>query len=101
VTFEDHVEAVEAAARRMAMAAPDVASGKGKAFEVWALLSIARHLSDAKLNVTAVGCDDMPVSKFIARGGPGQMPSAGANPATSPSHLVVGGSVRNFVCGRA
>lgn len=92
MTFKECVEAVEDAARQMAMAAPDVATGKGKAFEVWALLSIARHLSNAKLSVSAVGCDDMPVSIFIARGGPGLMPSAGANPSASPSHIVVGGA---------
>lgn len=89
VTFDECLEAVTKAAAALSIVAPDVTSGKGKAFETWAMLVIARQLGDLGAVVTAVGCDDRPVTTFIVRGGPGHMPAASHDPGKKPSHLVV------------
>ncbi|MBD8736220.1 hypothetical protein [Sphingomonas sp. CFBP 13706] len=89
MTFAECLEAVEKAAEALSIVAPDVTSGKGKAFEAWAMLAIARHLSDMGATIAAVGCDDQPVTTFVVRGGPGHMPAASDDPATAPSHIVV------------
>lgn len=89
MTFDDLIEAVEHAASALTISAPDVSSGKGKAFEAWALLVVGRHLSDLGLAVGAVGCDGTPVGTFIVRGAPGGMPKATDDPTRTPSHLIV------------
>ncbi len=89
MTFDDLIEAVQHAAAALTMSAPDVSSGKGKAFEAWALLVVGRHLSDMHLAIGAVGCDGRPVDTFIVRGGPGGMPRATDDPTRTPSHLMI------------
>lgn len=87
----DEVEAVEAlrtAARTFATVMPDVAKGKGRAYEAWVMLALANRLVTQGYKVAAVDSAGKAVRKLRLRKNPSPMASA-ATSKTSPCHLVI------------
>lgn len=80
--------AIAAACQDLAAVAPDIAKGKGKAYEAWVLLALAVRLKGRGASVSVVDAAGIPVNQLIIPKNPAPMPAANAGP-TSPGHLLV------------
>ncbi|UAJ12611.1 hypothetical protein [Polymorphobacter megasporae] len=83
------LDAVEAAATKVAVTATSVARGEGKAYEAWVLMELAARLA---VENTVVACDHTgsPTNVFRVRGGPGYMPVATSTNLDEPCHFRIG-----------
>ena len=92
-TFDQLRVAVRMAASRLAAQAPDLGAGKpkGKAYEVWVMLEIAKELRRIGLSVDLVNHDSTPAQRLRIRGSPGMMPSTKSSVGNAPGHLVIKG----------
>lgn len=90
---EEIVEAADA----LGLIAPDLGSGKGKAYEAWVLFEIAVKLMERGYGVLPCGPSETVVNAFRLRGSPGGMPDA-ATPASAdpPSHFVLEGNLQSL-----
>lgn len=80
--------ALRKAAKAFATVMPDVAKGKGRAYEAWVMLALANRLVAKGFTVDAVDSAGSPVRKLRLRKNPSPMPSDSA-PKSSPGHLVI------------
>lgn len=90
MTSADIRKELRKAARALGQIAPDVGTGKGKAYEVWLLLEVCVRLRGRGYRVAAVDHVGSPVRKFRARGSPGGMPS-GPSTGREPCHVEIDG----------
>ena len=81
---------IEDAANALALAAPSIGSGQGKAYEAWVTLELAKALQSAGVRVHARNSQDLPTREFFFRRNPGKIKSASANPHNQPCHFRVG-----------
>ncbi len=88
MTEADALKALRKAARAFATVTPDVAKGKGRAYEAWVMLALANRLVAKGFTVDAVDSAGTPVTKLRLRKNPAPMSSA-ALPKSSPGHLVI------------
>jgi len=80
---------ISKAAAALAVAAPSLASTKGKTYETWVMFEIAARLAvDHK--VEARNSAGNPTTTFRVRGGPGHIKSASELPGKLPCHFEVG-----------
>lgn len=82
---------ISRAAADLAVAAPSLASTKGKTYETWVMFEMAARLAvDHK--VEARNSAGKPTATFRVRGGPGHIRSASEPPAKLPCHFELGSS---------
>lgn len=84
----DARKGLRSAARTFATVMPDVAKGKGRAYEAWVMLALANRLVSHGYKVAAVDSAGNAVRKLRLRKNPSVM-SSDAMPKTSPCHLVI------------
>jgi hypothetical protein len=73
--LEDVLLNIEQMAFDLGFAAPDVGTGKGKAYECWVMLELAVRLLRRGVTVLALNPESLPVNRFRIRGAPGEMPA--------------------------
>lgn len=96
MTDNEARKALRDAAKAFATRMPDVARGKGRAYEAWVMLALARRLVAKRYVVEATDSTGKPVRKLRLRKNPAPMPDV-ANAASSPCHLVISrGPYRRF-----
>jgi hypothetical protein len=78
------------AAKKLGLAAPDVAKGDGKGYEAWAFFEIASRLA-LYIDVTPRDHQGAITKNFRLRGGPGHMPSY-YDPPGEPCYFLLYGS---------
>ncbi len=83
---------IEDAANALALAAPSIGSGLGKAYEAWVTLELAKGLKDVGVFVQARDCQDDPTVEFYFRRNPGKIKSATTSPYGQACHLFIAGS---------
>jgi len=81
---------IEDAANALALAAPSIGSGQGKAYEAWVTLELAQALRTVGVRVQARNAQDMPTHEFFFRRNPGKIKSDSANPYNQPCHFRIG-----------
>ncbi|AYV46275.1 hypothetical protein CFHF_18070 [Caulobacter flavus] len=79
------ISALKAAAAKLAVVAPDIKAGSGKALEGLVLFSLAQALADHRAQVSARDSRSYPLTgPFILRGGPGHLVDPKLVPAGQP-----------------
>lgn len=80
-----------AKAKALAINAPDISTGAGKAYEAWMLLEIAAELQTAGLTVEAKDHACNTTTDFRVSGGPQHIPAATSTDLGEPCHFELRG----------
>jgi hypothetical protein len=83
------IDAINMAARAVAVHAPTFGQGEGKAYEAWVLMEIAAEIG-SKYGVSAMDHAGKPTMVFRVSRGPSNLPVATSKKLDQPCHFLVG-----------